>query len=446
MTPLAVPEIEIVESSNNYARIVAEPLEPGFGITVGNALRRVLLSSLPGAAVVSVRIDGVQHEFSTIPHMKEDTIEFLLNVKELRLRALSDRPAKLYLEVAGREGGVTAADIQSPPDYEIVNPELHLATLDSPDAELRVEFNVEQGRGYVPAGQSDGLPIGVIPVDAIFTPVHRVNYKIEHTRVGQASNYDRLVLEVWTDDTISAVEAISQSADILLEQLSLFSQLGKPSPPVVERGLGAGTILTPARYGTPIEDLQLSVRAYNCLKRSGLMTVGQVLEKSEEELLSLRNFGRKSYDELRERLIELGFLAEQAEEEVAGEAPSVIEEEVPPAAARGAEAPAVEEMAAPEPPIVAEEPAAVAEEPSAVAKEPAPEKVVVEEVMAPAEAEAAPPEPEAVAAAPPKRERKRVKAGEPAAAAKAGEEEEMPEWQRKLLALKKEVGEEGEGG
>ena len=432
MTQLAVPQIEIVESDDDFARIVAEPLEPGFGITVGNALRRVLLSSLPGAAVVSVRIDGVQHEFSTIPHMKEDTIEFLLNVKELRLRALSDRPGKLFLEITGREGGITAADIQAPPDYEIVNTGLHLATLDSTDAELRVEFNVEQGRGYVPAGQTDGLPIGVIPVDAIFTPVHKVNYKVEHTRVGQASNFDRLVLEVWTDGTVSAVEAISQSADILLSQLALFSQLGKPSPPLVERGLGAGTVLTPGRYNTPIEDLQLSVRAYNCLKRSGLMTVGQVLEKSEDELLSLRNFGRKSYDELRDRLIELGFLSLEAlKEELAAEAPSVIEEEELPAVVAGvAEEPAAEEVAPPEP-VAAGEPVVTLEKPAA-------EEVKVEEIAAPAE-------PEAVVATPPKRERKKAKAEEPPAPAE-GEEEEIPEWQRKLLALKQEVGEEGEEG
>ena len=431
MTQLAVPQIEIVESDNDYARIVAEPLEPGFGITVGNALRRVLLSSLPGAAVVSVRIDGVQHEFSTIPHMKEDTIEFILNVKELRLRALSDRPGKLFLEVTGREGGITAADIQAPPDYEIINPNLHLATLDSTDAELRVELNVEQGRGYVPAGQSDGLPIGVIPVDAIFTPVHKVNYKIEHTRVGQASNYDRLVLEVWTDGTVSAVEAISQSAEILLDQLTLFSQLGKPSPPVVERGLGAGTVLTPSRYNTQIEDLQLSVRAYNCLKRSGLMTVGQVLEKSEDELLALRNFGRKSYDELRDRLIELGFLSLEALKEEVAEALSVIEEEEMPSVAAGIPEAPPEEKAAPTALAVAEEPAVAPEEAAA-------EKVKVKEIAAPAE-------PEGAVASPPKRERKRAKVEEPPAAAE-GEEEEIPEWQRKLLALKEEVGEEGEEG
>jgi DNA-directed RNA polymerase subunit alpha len=355
LTQLVVPEIEILESDDNYARIVAEPLEPGFGITLGNALRRVLLSSLPGAAVTTVRIDGVQHEFSTIPHVKEDTIEFLLNVRELRLRALSDRPGKLLLEVSGREGSVTAADIQVPPDYEIVNSDLHLATLDSPEAELRVEFNVEQGRGYVPAGQSDGLPIGEIPVDAVFTPVRKVNYKVERTRVGQVSNYDRLLLEVWTDGTITGVDAVSQGADILLEQFGFFGQIGKPAPPVVERGLGAGTVLTPDRYNTPIEDLNLSVRAYNCLKRSGLMTVGQVLEKSEDELLALRNFGRKSYDELRTRLTELEFLPAEApeEEEIPTEVPSVIEEEGLP----GVLAPPLRE-----PTVVKEEAPAVVEE------------------------------------------------------------------------------------
>jgi DNA-directed RNA polymerase subunit alpha len=425
VTQLVVPQVEIVESDDNYARIVAEPLEPGFGTTVGNGLRRVLLSSLPGAAVTSVRIDGVQHEFSTIPHMKEDTIDFLLNVKELRLRALSDRPGTLLLEVSGREGGITAADIQVPPDYEILNPELHLATMDSTEGELRVEFNVEQGHGYVPAGESDGLPIGVIPMDAIFTPVRRVNYKVERTRVGQVSNYDRLVLEVWTDGTIGGVEAISESADILLEQLSLFSQVGKPAPPVVERGLGAGTVLTPDRYNTAIEDLSLSVRAYNCLKRSGLMTVGQVLEKSEDELLALRNFGRKSYEELKSRLRELNFLPpETVEEEVPVEVPSVIEEEGLPAV-----------VGRPE------EPAAVAPEPPAPAAEPA---VVAEEAAPPEAAEVAAPAPaEEEVAAPAKK--KRAKAEEAAPAAEKEEAEELAEWQRALLKLKEESGEEEAG-
>ena len=331
LTELVTPHLEIEESSETYARVVAEPLEAGFGITLGNALRRVLLSSLPGAAVTSVRIEEVEHEFSTIPHMKEDTTELLLNVKELRLRALSDRPAKLYLEARG-PGRVLASDIQVTADYEIVNPDQHLATLDSPDGHLTVEFNVERGRGWMPAGQTDGLPIGVIPVDAIFTPVSKVNYRVERTRVGQMTSYDRLVLEVWTDGTITGVDAVSQAADILMGQLHLFGQLGKPQPAVMERGLGIGAALDPDRYNTPIEELALSVRAYNCLKRSGLMTVGQVLEKSEDELLALRNFGRKSYDELRERLILMGYLQPELEEEIVpvgmeaeGEAEAVAE-------------------------------------------------------------------------------------------------------------------------
>ncbi len=306
--PSDEPQIEVEEATGNFARIIAAPLPPGFGITLGNALRRVLLSSLKGAAVTSVRVDGVQHEFSTIPNVKEDTIEFLLNVKELRLRALSDRAGTLVLDVTGRTGPVTAADIQVPEHYEIVNPDLYLATVDAKDGRLYVEFNVDQGQGYQPAGQVDGTMIGVIPVDAIFSPVQKVNYRIEHTRVGQATNYDKLTLEIWTDGTMTSVEAISKSAEVLIDQFRLFSHMGRPAMPTVERGLGAGRQLPPDKYNMAIEDLNLSMRAYNCLRRSGLMTVGQVLEKSEEELLALRNFGRKSYDELRERLDEMNLL------------------------------------------------------------------------------------------------------------------------------------------
>jgi DNA-directed RNA polymerase subunit alpha len=300
--------IEVEEARDGYARIVAAPLPPGFGITLGNALRRVLLNSLQGAAVVSVRIDGVQHEFSTIPNVKEDTIEFLLNVKELRLRALSDRPGTLILDISGREGPITAGDIQVPEHYEIANPELYLATANAKSGRLYVELNVDQGRGYVPAGQVDGTTLGVIPVDSIFSPVRKVNYKVTQTRVGQATNYDKLTMEVWTDGTISGQDAVSRSADVVIEQFTLFSHMGRPTLPMVERGLGAGIQLTPDRYNMAIEDLNLSMRAYNCLRRSGLVTMGQVLEKSEEELLALRNFGRKSYDELRERLDEMGLL------------------------------------------------------------------------------------------------------------------------------------------
>ena len=325
---LESPRITVEEESETFARILAQPLAPGFGITLGNALRRVLLSSLPGAAITSVRIEEVEHEFSTISGVKEDTMELLLNFKELRLRPLSDRPAKLFLEARG-SGEVHASDIQVAADYEIVNPDLYLATLDSDRAHLTVELTVERGRGYLPASQTDGLPLGVIPVDAIFTPVQKVNYRVEHTRVGQVTDYDKLIVEVWTDGTINSVDAVSQSADILQEELNIFSQLGKPEPPVVEHGVGQGLTLPLDRYNTPIEGLSLSVRAYNCLKRSGLMTVGQVLEKSEEELLTLRNFGRKSYDELKNRLIEHGYLQPEPEETEEGLAAGEGTEDAP---------------------------------------------------------------------------------------------------------------------
>lgn len=303
-----LPRLEIEESSDTYARVVAEPFSRGFGTTLGNALRRVLLSSLPGAAIISVRIDQVQHEFSTIAHMKEDTTELLLNIRGIRLRALSDRPAKLFLDVSG-ERTVTAGDLEVPGDYEIVNPDHYLATLDAPDAMLTATFDIAQGTGYVPAVESDGLPIGVIPLDAIFTPVSKVNYIVQPTRVGQQSDFDRLLLEVWTDGTLSGTDAIRQAAEILQREMSLFVHLGAP-PRSVESTVTDTLGLPPERYNTSIEDLSLSVRAYNCLKRSGLMTVGEILEKSDEELLALRNFGDKSFYELMDRLRELGFVSE----------------------------------------------------------------------------------------------------------------------------------------
>ncbi len=331
-TELVVPEIAAEVNEETYVKLVAEPLEPGYGMTVGNALRRVLLSSLDGAAVTSVRIDQVQHEFSTIPGMKEDTIEFLLNVKEIRLRGLSDRPGKMYLEATG-SGEVRAADIEVSADYEIVNPELHLATLDGQDSKLNVEFSVDRGRGYVPAGAASEQPIGVIPVDAIYTPVRRVNYTSNRITVGPHANYDRLTLEVWTDGTMGGLEAVRQSAEILVNQFLPFSGMGRPALPTADRGLGFGAQLPPERYNIVIEDLQLSVRAYNCLKRSGLMTVGQVLEKSEEELLNLRNFGRKSYDELKQRLVELGFLPASALTQFTAEEGPEVEEVAEPVGA-----------------------------------------------------------------------------------------------------------------
>ena len=290
MADLLLPELETETEEEDYARVVAEPLETGFATTLGNALRRVLLSSLSGAAITSVRIEGVEHEFSTVPGMQEDVTELLLNLKEVRLRAFSDRPARLFLEVSG-PGEVTAGQIQSTADYEVVNPDLHLATLDSKDSSLALDLNVETGRGYLPATVSEGLPIGVIPVDALFTPVRRVNYDVSNTRVGQDTNFDRLELEVWTDGTVAGPAAVSQAAELLREQLTRFQQLGRSEiiddTPISE---------APAPfegYDMPIEQLDLSVRAYNCLKRSGLMTVGAVLEKSEEELLALRKLRRE---------------------------------------------------------------------------------------------------------------------------------------------------------
>jgi DNA-directed RNA polymerase subunit alpha len=306
LADLHIPDIRVEAEDEDYAKIVAEPLESGFGQTLGNALRRVMLSSLPGAAITSVRVEGVEHEFSTIEHMQEDITEFLLNLKEVRLRAFSDRPARLFLEASG-EGVVTAGDIQSSADYEVVNTDLKLATLDHRDASLVADINVESGRGYLPATVSEGLPIGVIPVDALFTPVRRVNYSVSHTRVGQDTNFDRLELEVWTDGTISGPMAVSMASEIIREQMLGFQRLGRP-----DAGVGTG-MMEPAGgfdgYDTPIEDLDLSVRAYNCLKRSGLTTVGAILERSEEELLALRNFGEKSYEELRDKLVSKGFPA-----------------------------------------------------------------------------------------------------------------------------------------
>ncbi|MSQ30858.1 MAG: DNA-directed RNA polymerase subunit alpha [Dehalococcoidia bacterium] len=312
-----IPEIRVEAEETDYVHLVAEPIEPGFGTTLGNALRRVLLSSLSGAAITSVRVEGVEHEFSTVPGMKEDVTEFLLNLKEVRLRSFAERPARLFLEVSG-EGEITAGQIQSTADYEIVNPEQHLATLDGKDAALTVDLNVETGRGYLPATVSEGLPIGVIPVDALFTPVRRVNYRVSNTRVGQATNYDRLDLEVWTDGTVDGQTAVSMAAEIVREQMFPFQLLGRPE--MAEKPTRSVVTEQFDGYDMPIESLELSVRAYNCLKRSGLMTVGAVLEKSEEELLALRNFGEKSYLELKDKLVTAGFPVPRIESRRNGEA------------------------------------------------------------------------------------------------------------------------------
>jgi DNA-directed RNA polymerase subunit alpha len=295
-----LPKVETKEAATALGRYQVEPLEPGFGATLGNAMRRVLLSALPGAAVTSIRIENVYHEFSDIPHVKEDTTELLLNIKQIRVRSITDRPVQMRIEASGT-GEVTAADIIAPSEVEIMNPELHIATLDSPDARLNLELTVERGKGYQTGDHRDGLPIGVIPVDAIFTPIRKVNYAVDTTRVGQVSNYERLNLDVWTDGTIEPDDAISQAANILVRHLTLFTELVKPGGRV-DKGAAGPTAIPQRLYEMPIEDLNLSVRAYNCLKRAGITKVGQLLEMSEDDLLGVRNFGRKSLDELRERL------------------------------------------------------------------------------------------------------------------------------------------------
>lgn len=312
MLNIELPKIEIDAVSRDYGKFIIGPLNGGYGITLGNALRRVLLSSLPGAAVTSIKINGVHHEFSPIPHAKEDTTRLILNVKQIRLRSHADGPVRLRVERHG-EGDILAADIDTPSDVEIINPELKLLTLDSPDAEFEMELVVQRGKGYSPAEERGKLPIGEIPVDAIFSPIRKVNYYVEQTRVGRMTDYDRLGIEIWTDGTIQPQEALRQAAEILVQQFSLIAQFGRQIElPAAE----ARDTIPPHVYETPIEDLELSVRAYNCLKRAGITKVGEVLEKlrkGDEEMLVIRNFGRKSLDELKEALRVKGFLQDDGE-------------------------------------------------------------------------------------------------------------------------------------
>lgn len=302
------PQIRQEESEqpDTHGRFTIEPLEPGFGTTLGNPMRRVLLTSIPGTAVTWIKIESILHEYSTIPHMKEDVSELLLNIKDLRLRSLADRSGKLRLDVA-REGAITANDIDVPPDFEIMNPDLHLATMDSSEQRLEIEFNVDQGKGYVPAGSNESPSIGRLPVDAIFSPVLKVNYIVENTRVGQITNYERLILDVWTDGSVSPVDAVKEAADNLLNQLFLFANADKAGSESTGRP-SFSTTIPMAQYNTPIEKLDLSSRTINCLKRSNINKVGQVLEIEKSTLLKIRNFGEKSLTELYEKLSLFGFI------------------------------------------------------------------------------------------------------------------------------------------
>jgi DNA-directed RNA polymerase subunit alpha len=304
LSHIAIAKIECVESKGNFGRFRVEPLEKGFGNTLGNTLRRALLGYLPGAAVTRVKIEGIQHEFSTIPLVKEDVTEFLLNVKALRLKPLSGQPGKLILKAEG-EGRVTAADIEPSIDFEVANPELYLATLDSSKAKLDVEFDVELGEGYREAESSDNLPIGVIPVDAIFTPMRKVNFSVEPTHISREASHERMELEVWTDGTISPIDAVSQGAKILTEQLTPFIDYARVSRIEAEKQLVRASI-PDEKYNMLVEQLELSVRTMNCLRRGGITTVGELIGKGEDELLSLHNFGQKSMQEVKERLKSLG--------------------------------------------------------------------------------------------------------------------------------------------
>ena len=299
-----MPKITCVESRDNFGRFLAEPLEKGFGVTLGNSLRRALLSYLPGAAVTRIMIEGIQHEFSTIPYAKEDVTEFILNVKELRLIALSGQPGKLTLEVEG-ERRVCAGDITPSTDFEITNPGLYLVTLDSLEARLYVEFDVEIGEGYRQAASSDNLSVGTIPVDAIFTPLQKVNFNVEPVHVGRETSRERLSLEVWTDGTISPVEAVSRSATILVEQLTPFVDYVRISQ-MEEEEQQVRLSIPEEIFNMPVDSLNLSARTMNCLRRGGIDTVGQIVTKGTEALLELRNFGQKSKQEMEERLQSLG--------------------------------------------------------------------------------------------------------------------------------------------
>lgn len=317
MIGIEKPRIEATEfsESGDYGKFVLEPLERGYGTTIGNSLRRVLLSSLPGYAITSVKIDGVFHEFSTIKGVKEDVTEIVLNLKSVILKIHGEGAEKLYIDASGA-GVVTAGDIKASSEVEIINPELVIATLDS-DAHLSMEMTCDKGRGYVSAERNKAIMqpvIGVIAIDSIYTPVLKVNYTVENTRVGQITDYDKLTLEVWTDGTINAKEAVSLGAKILNEHLSLFGELSDVQdtdiPVMVDTNdNGTGKLLE-----MTIEELDLSVRSFNCLKRAGINKVEDLIDKSEEDMMKVRNLGKKSLDEVVAKLRSLGFDLRKDEE------------------------------------------------------------------------------------------------------------------------------------
>ncbi|QSZ27132.1 DNA-directed RNA polymerase subunit alpha [Aceticella autotrophica] len=306
--------IEIVEKSedNTYAKFVIEPLERGYGITLGNSLRRVLLSSLTGAAAKTIKIEGVLHEFTTVPGVKEDVMEIILNIKEIAVKLYTDEPKIGRIEAKGK-CEVTAGDIITDGDVEIMNPGHHIATL-SDGAKLNMEIEFVKGKGYVPSDKNKdpNQAIGIIPVDSIFTPVKKVNYNVENTRVGQITDYDKLTMEVWTNGTISPKEAISSAANILIEHFNLFTTF-VDSHNEMEALVEKPELKTDKLCNVTIEELDLSVRSYNCLKRAGINTVQDLVQKTQEEMMKVRNLGKKSFEEVEQKLKELGLSLQKNE-------------------------------------------------------------------------------------------------------------------------------------
>ena len=313
------PNISVVELSEDrkHGVFVCEPLERGYGTTLGNSLRRIMLSSLPGCAVSQVKIEGVQHEFSTIPGVKEDVTEIILNIKELALRNNSetDEPKTAYLEYEG-EGVVRASDIQFDSDIEVVNPDLVIANLNDANSRLYMELTITNGRGYVGSdrNKTDETPIGVIAVDSIYTPIDRVNMKVENTRVGQQTDFDKLILDVWTNGTMGDDEAVSLAAKVLCEHLKLFINLSNAADRFDIIAQEEGGPDAPKTDDMPIEELELSVRSYNCLKRANISTVRELTEKTEEEMMKVRNLGHKSLEEVKNKLHDLGLSFRNADE------------------------------------------------------------------------------------------------------------------------------------
>jgi len=311
---MVTPKVEREAEARNYGKFVIGPLEGGYGVTLGNALRRVLLSSLDGAAITSIRVSDVLHEFSDIPGVREDVIQVMLQIKQIRLILHDVETSHLHLDVRG-EGVVTAADIQVPSEVEIVNPDLYLFTVDDPNTRLEIDMTVGRGRGYSPASERSGrLPIGELPVDAIYSPVKRVNWMVSAARVGQSTNYDRLLMEIWTDGTIGPENALSTASKIMIDHLRFIAGISEESLMLGVEKEVVGSRLTSEAAETPIENLDLSVRVFNSLKRTGITTVGDVLdllEKGDEAVMSIRNFGEKSLDELRQKMQEKGFLHDE---------------------------------------------------------------------------------------------------------------------------------------